>query len=122
MNAPSSATLDGSMRDLIREVVREVLRDELRERRNASPAMASEDRYLSVAKAADIAEVAPGTIRAWIRAGRLTGKHAGRELRVSRRELDQFMNAEVTGPNGVEAKKRAVHLFGHANPLRAGVA
>jgi excisionase family DNA binding protein len=115
----NATTLDASIRDLLRDVLREVVREELRERRNASPAPLTEDSYVSVTKAARIADVAPGTIRAWIRAGRLTGKHAGRVLRISRMELERFMRSEATGPSGREVKQRAAHLFGHAKRLRS---
>lgn len=122
MNAERPAVVDDLLRQLVRETVREVMRDELAQltRRNSSLVSGADDGCLSVAKAARVADVAPGTIRAWIRAGRLTAQHAGRVLRVSRHELAQFMAGTPTGPAAAEAKQRAVHLFGHAKPLRSG--
>src|SRR5688500_10841546 len=114
MNPERFTVIDGPLRQLVRETVREVLREGLAPlTRNAGLPTEADDGYLSVAKAARVADVAPGTIRAWIRTGRLTAKHAGRVLRVSRRELAQFMAGASSGPNVAEAKKRATHLFGH---------
>lgn len=112
------------MRRIMREAVRDVVREELSllAQRNSGRSPGADEGYLSVTKAARLADVAPGTIRAWIRAGRLTAKHAGRVLRVSRTELDQFMRGEATGPNGAEAHRRAAHLFGHGKPLRSQAA
>jgi len=118
----SLSSIDANMRDLIRDVVREVVRDEFRDRRNTSAAPVSEEAYLSVTKAARLADVAPGTVRKWIRQGRLTGKYAGRVIRVSRLELERFLAKEATGPSGEEVKRRAAHLFGHAKTLRSKAA
>jgi hypothetical protein len=83
MSAERPAVVDESFRELVRDAVREVLREELAPltRRNAGTLQGPEDGYLSVAKAAHLADVAPGTIRAWIRAGRLTAQRVGRVLR-----------------------------------------
>jgi len=116
------AKLDESLRDLVRDTVRQVVREELSalSRRNASgPTIVDEDGYLSVTKAARLADVAPGTIRAWIRAGRLTSKRAGRVLRVSRNELARFMSGTPTGPRGEETERRADQLFRRAGALGA---
>jgi excisionase family DNA binding protein len=104
-------SFESYVRGLVRDTVRNVMREELSARRNALPASSAEDPYLSVTKAARVADVAPGTIRAWIRAGRLTAKHAGRVLRISRAELDRFMRNEAVGPLGQEIQRRAEHLF-----------
>ncbi len=96
-----------SLEDLVRRLMREAVREELvsfaataGEPRNAS------ETYLSVAKAARVADVAPGTIRSWIRQGRLTCKRAGRVLRVSHSELERFMSGTPTGPRGADIKER----------------
>jgi excisionase family DNA binding protein len=120
MSPGRPAVVDESFRELVRDAVREVLREELAplKHRNAGTLQGPEDGYLSVAKAARLADVAPGTIRAWIRAGRLTAQRAGRVLRVSRSELAKFMTGAPTGPSGVETVQRAAHLFGGGNLLR----
>lgn len=53
------------------------------------------DEYLSTAAAARVADVAPITIRRWIGAGKLTRHSAGRELRVSRLELERVLKGSV---------------------------
>jgi excisionase family DNA binding protein len=122
MTTDRTAVVDESLRQLVRDTVREVLREELplhaNARRNAAPLVSAEDGFLSVTKAAQLADVAPGTIRAWIRAGRLTEQRAGRVLRVSRRELAQFMTGLPTGPSGAETERRAAKLFGLGPLLR----
>lgn len=76
---------DAELRDIIRDEIRAALRDEVRK----TPANAGE--YLSVAKAAEIASIAPQTIRRWIGEGRLAGYNAGRVIRVRRSELESFL-------------------------------
>jgi excisionase family DNA binding protein len=49
------------------------------------------DEYLSTADAANLAGVAMGTIRRWIREGKLPPHRAGRELRVRRPDLERLM-------------------------------
>lgn len=120
MSVERTGIVDASFRELVRDAVREVLREELGllARRNAGLLASAEDGFLSVTKAARVADVAPGTIRAWIRTGRLTEQRAGRVLRVSRRELAQFLTGAPTGPSGAETERRAAHLFRHGKPLR----
>jgi excisionase family DNA binding protein len=119
MTTERPGVVDDSLRQLVRDTVRQVLREELvpLTRRNAGALPVGDDGYLSVTKAARLADVAPGTIRAWIRAGRLTAQHAGRVIRISRSELAQFMAGASTGPRGVETERRAAHLFGQDKPL-----
>jgi excisionase family DNA binding protein len=114
-------TLDEVVRQLLRGVVRDAVREELAPllQRNAAPMVGADDGYLSVTKAARIADVAPGTIRAWIRAGRLTAQRAGRVLRISRRELAQFMAGAPTGPSGADVQRRAERIFAERRPLRS---
>jgi excisionase family DNA binding protein len=78
------------LRALLVEVVREEVRAALADARATN---SEEDGYLSVQKAAALADVHPDTIRAWIKAGRLRGYRAGRELRVLRSELCHFLEA-----------------------------
>ncbi|MBE7451477.1 MAG: helix-turn-helix domain-containing protein [Kofleriaceae bacterium] len=83
--------------DVLRDVVREVVRDELRTvlddraRRNGLSDAGEDPGYLSIAKAAAFADVAPGTLRRWIRTGRLVARRAGRDHRVARGELERFL-------------------------------
>ena len=77
--------------EMLQQTVRDAVREELARFAHDVPLRNGDASYLSIAKAARIADVAPGTIRAWIRAGRLTSKRAGRVLRVARSELERFM-------------------------------
>lgn len=77
-------------RALLVDVVREVIREELAVR----PAL---EEYLSPARAAEVAEVTAGTIRAWVAEGRLGRYHAGRELRVKRADLERLLRGEAPG-------------------------
>ncbi len=60
--------------------------------------------YLSTAEAADRARVAPGTLRRWIREGRLTSHGAGRELRVLREDLEKLMSPGRRMPRRAPAR------------------
>jgi len=80
-----------AFRALLLDVVREVIREEL----GARPA--SGDDYLSVARAAEVADVTAGTIRTWMCEGRLARFRAGRELRVRRADLERLLRGEAPG-------------------------
>jgi hypothetical protein len=76
------------LEDAVREMIRDLVRVEVK----AAVADATRvDEYLSTAAAARVADVAPITIRRWIGAGKLTRHSAGRELRVSRLELERVL-------------------------------
>ena len=97
----------GTMEQLVRQLVREAVREELAAFAARPDGLRNaDDAYLSVTKAARVADVAPGTIRTWIRTGRLTAKRAGRVLRVSRTELERFMEGTPTGSRGTDIKAR----------------
>lgn len=105
-------SLEDVLRELVRDVVREEIRAALDERSTASqqrngPRGASEDGYLSLARAANVADVAPGTLRRWIRSGRLTARRAGRVYRIARRELEDFLAREGRAAD-VVARARAI--------------
>ncbi|HEX4420549.1 MAG TPA: helix-turn-helix domain-containing protein [Kofleriaceae bacterium] len=82
--------LERGLRDLIAELVRE-------EVRRAFAEATQRDEFLTTAHAAEVAKVAQGTIRRWIRAGRLTSQRAGRELRVLRSDLAALMRDHGRG-------------------------
>lgn len=75
-----------SLRELIATVVRE-------EMAKAHAQATEPDEYLSTNEAGAVAKVAPGTIRRWIREGRLVGHRAGRVVRVRRADLEQLLRA-----------------------------
>lgn len=116
------SALEQALRSLLREEVRQVVRDELGGlvRSETTPRNVAEP-YLSVAKAARVADVAPGTIRAWIRAGRLESRRAGRVLRVARGELERFMSGELSAASRAKVTRRADELSARRG-LRKAVA
>ncbi len=81
--------------DVLRALVRDVVREELaREKSPKEPAG-----HLSTRAAAEHAGVAMGTIRRWIRDGKLPELRAGRHLRVRRSDVDALLGGDRTGPD-----------------------
>lgn len=72
----------------IRLLIADVVRAELAKQ---GARTATADEYLSTSKAARYANVAPGTLRRWIRLRRLEPFGAGRHLRVRRADLDRLL-------------------------------
>jgi excisionase family DNA binding protein len=98
-------TFDAALRAMIVEVVREEL----------AQAAARPDEYLSTSEAAGAAKVAPGTVRRWVREGRLPPHHAGRLMRVNRADLERMLTKGVRlraeiGDESPEARAR--RMFG----------
>jgi excisionase family DNA binding protein len=87
--------IEASLRSIVRDVVREEIRTALDERttslRNSNTSSA--DGYLSLSRAAKLADVAPGTLRRWIKEGRIPSQRAGRVYRVSRTDLETFLKS-----------------------------
>lgn len=76
--------------DAIAELIREIVRDEVRRAMAAMERPAS-DEFMSTGAAAAFASVAGGTIRRWIREGKLAGHKAGRVVRVKRADLERLL-------------------------------
>ena len=108
--AMQEPTVEAVLRHLVRDAVAEALREHAA--RESPQLRNSSDGYLSVAKAARTADVASGTVRAWIRSGRLEAKRAGRVLRVSRGELERFMSGGPHKAQQAETRRRAAQLLG----------
>ena len=103
-NAP--ITIDVTLRAMIVQVVREELE-------RAADKVNQRDEYLSPRAAGALAQVAPGTVRRWIREGRLAGHHAGRVLRVRRADLEALLRRpRVISVDHVEPEALARRLFG----------
>lgn len=108
----SALTLEMMLRQIVRDAVAEAMQNAISSSNlNAVPIRNGNEPFLSVAKAARIADVAPGTIRTWIRKGRLTAQRAGRVLRVSRSELDRFMSGSPDSAQQAETARRAREIF-----------
>jgi len=99
-------SLEETVRTLIREEVQRVLREELPGLlADLRPDSHAGDEYLSVQKAAAVAEVHADTIRGWIKSGRLPEHRAGRELRILRGDLQRLL-----GPRATAAEEAATIL------------
>lgn len=68
----------GGLEDWIRSLVREEVRE----------ALAGGSNYLTTAEASALLRIAPGTLRRWVREGRVVPLQAGRELRFQRSDLE----------------------------------
>lgn len=73
---------------VLRALITEIVREQLDKR------LGARDDYLSTRRAGELADVAPGTIRRWIREGRLVGHRAGRKVCVRRLELEQLLRSD----------------------------
>jgi excisionase family DNA binding protein len=98
-------------RALIADIAREVIREEL------VNVTAPADSYLSTQDAAELADVSTGTIRRWIREGKLPPHRAGRLVRVRRAELERMMtdsgHRRSAAKNAHESPEdRARRMFG----------
>jgi excisionase family DNA binding protein len=93
MTSPPSAeaALTAAIRDLVRAEVADQVSTALAARPIVSELMAT-------GEAAAFARVAAGTIRRWIREGRLVEHRAGREMRISRAELEQLLRRGTRAP------------------------
>lgn len=72
------------------EAMRAVAREEIA--RAEQKRRESTDGYLSTEAAAEFADVAVGTIRRWVREGKLPEHRAGRRVRVLRSELARLLD------------------------------
>ena len=91
------SAIEESFRSIIRDVVRAEIRTALDERAHALVRNSNtrpDDGYLSLSRAAKFADVAPGTLRRWIKEGRLPCQRAGRVYRVSRADLETFLKSD----------------------------
>lgn len=93
----------------LEETIRAIVRDELARAERERTAASSSDEYLSTGDAAKLADVASGTIRRWIREGKLTEHRAGRLVRIKRADLEEYLRAggrAVDDSNSAGARAR----------------
>ena len=87
--------------------IRSIVRDELaRAKAEAAPA-----EFLSARDAAGLIGVAEGTIRRWIREGKIDRHNAGRRVRVLRADLERLLRSG-TSANDDSPEARADREFG----------
>ena len=96
----SVEVLREALRDLVREEVAVAVRAALA---GDGGAQSSRTEYLSTADAARLAAVAQGTVRRWVREGRIEACGAGREIRLRRADVEALMRGgrrRGTGASG----------------------
>jgi excisionase family DNA binding protein len=67
---------------------------------------------LTVKQAAAVAQVAPATIRRWIRTGYLNAHHAGRAVRIKRVDLERFLSSNHRVAGNLTPEQCAARDFG----------
>ncbi len=67
--------------------------------------------YISIAKAAEIADTHPATIRAWIRSGQLPSGRTGRHYKVLRSDVMKLISAAHKPDATVDAQKRIAEII-----------
>lgn len=100
-------SLELFLKDLIRQAVREELADAgVRTSAQAAP------EFLTLAEAAARASTSKGTVRNWVKAGKLRTYGTGRVVRVRRAELDSLLLAGAAGEDQpkVAAQAEAIML------------
>lgn len=96
--------LDQALRETIRKIVREEVEAALAD-------IATPTEFLSTGEAAELARVAPGTIRRWIREHRLEQHRAGREVRVKRADVEQLLRSGKRPANDLTPEQQAERDF-----------
>src|SRR6266850_4204148 len=76
--------LERAFRETVRALVREELRAALAEQK-------PDDELLTTGQASTLAKVSVGSVRRWIRLGKLARHRIGRTLRISRAELQRLL-------------------------------
>ncbi len=76
-NNQGDTTLEAAFRALLRDVVREVVREEM-----GAPKLSLERELLTYKQGAALISVSPGTLKRWVKSGRLRGFGSGRLRRV----------------------------------------
>ena len=89
----------------LEDIIRAIVRDELA--RSSRPT----DEYLSTTAAAQFADVSVGTIRRWVREGKLKEHRAGRSVRVRRQDLERLLS-KVPERTGLDPEAIARRVFG----------
>ena len=97
-SSPSVMLTVGQLRQIMREEIRSASDCNQRsESGKTAPVLGQPNAmkpYLSVAEAADLARVAPSTIRLYIRKGQLKRQKVGSRVIISREELERFLGSQ----------------------------
>lgn len=116
-----SGDLEYALRTLLADVVREQLRlalgDDLPTRlreATSTDAPPPDDGYVSMQRAAEIAQVNPNSIRNWIRRGDLREYRAGRLVRVRLAELHRYLARPPETTTAVNAEQDVRRMLAKA--------
>ncbi len=96
--------------DPLRAVIAEIVREEVA--KALAAARPANDEYLTAIAAGELAQVAAGTIRRWIREGRLPEYKAGRVVRVKRADLEDLLRTGVRKASDLSPEALARQRFG----------
>ena len=117
-SASTLGTLDQVFRAAVREVVREEVRAALDRHQHTTPAPAAEahddDVYVTVQRAAKIADVHPSTVRTFLREGALTRYAAGDSPRVKLSELHAYLARKAGNDQRIDLDKLATEILDRA--------
>ncbi len=98
------ASLTRAIADLVRVEVDARVRAALAERSAVAE-------LLTVKQAAAVAQVAPATLRRWIRAGYVKAHHAWRAMRIKRADLERFLFSDRRVADDLTPEQLAVRDF-----------
>jgi excisionase family DNA binding protein len=119
---PTGAVLEDFLFQNIRRIVREEIRAALAQERNDAASTINDNapssQYLTIAAAADIAEVHPCTIREWIKDGSMKAFKLGRTYRLRRSDLDARLTADVADPTAEQIRNRVDQIMAKRPALK----
>jgi excisionase family DNA binding protein len=98
-----------SIEQTLQELVSQQVRAEVR---RVVAELHRPDEYLSTRSAASLASVTQGTVRRWVKEGRLARHMAGRVVRVSRLELERFLRDGGAKNDEETPEQNAAKRFG----------
>ena len=120
--AASNGSFEVYFAAIVRSVVREELAAALPPLGGAPYGARAPSEYLTVARAAEIADVHPCTIREWIKAGSLRAYRCGqRTYRVLRSDLDARLTIETSDPTSEELRERVDEILAKRRSKRRKV-
>ena len=112
MNASDVPSFEQILFDGVRRIVREELQVLVATLpANDSPACAAAEEYLSIALAAEVAQLHHGTIREWIKDGSLKAYRTGRVYRILRSDLDKRLTSKAADPTSARIDDRVASIL-----------
>jgi excisionase family DNA binding protein len=103
----SRGSVEAYFSEMVRSVVREELAAVTAPARASLPSASTPSEYLTIARAAEVADVHPCTIREWIKVGSLKAYRCGsRGYRILRSELDARLTSQMADPTNEQIRDR----------------